>query len=125
MRWAALLLLIPIGCGSAADRTVEIDIRHSRFLPQVIEVQAGEHVTFAITNHDPIDHEFILGGPEVHDRHRDGTEPFHGAVPGEVSVPAVADGATTYRFDEPGELEFACHLPGHLAYGMRGVVRVR
>ena len=26
--------------------------------------------------------------------------------------------------DQPGEYAFICHLPGHEAYGMRGVVRV-
>ena len=30
----------------------------------------------------------------------------------------------TRVLDETGETVFACHLPGHLAYGMRGVVEV-
>ena len=125
MRAAALLLLLlPAACGGAADRTVEITIRHSRFVPAVVEADPGESIRFEIRNLDPIDHEFIVGDAEVHARHRDGTEPFHGAVPGEVSVPPVGEASTTFRFEGPGEVVFACHLPGHLAHGMRGVVRV-
>jgi uncharacterized cupredoxin-like copper-binding protein len=45
-------------------------------------------------------------------------------VPGEVSVGAHETGETIYRFDRPGAVEFACHLAGHLAYGMRGDITV-
>jgi uncharacterized cupredoxin-like copper-binding protein len=31
---------------------------------------------------------------------------------------------TTFRFDEPGTVEFACHLPGHYEYGMHGTIEV-
>ena len=31
---------------------------------------------------------------------------------------------TTYVFDEPGDVEMACHLPGHYDFGMRGEVEV-
>jgi uncharacterized cupredoxin-like copper-binding protein len=126
MRAAALLIVLALtaGCGGAAERTVEIEIRHSRFVPATVEVEPGQDVRFVIRNLDPIDHEFIVGDDEVHARHRDGTEPFHGTVPGEVSIPPVAERATTYRFEGPGTVVFACHLPGHLAFGMRGTVRV-
>jgi uncharacterized cupredoxin-like copper-binding protein len=31
---------------------------------------------------------------------------------------------TTFTFDEAGTFEFACHLPGHYEFGMRGVIEV-
>ena len=128
MRAAALLLttlvLLTGGCGGAAERTVELTIKHSRFAPPAVEVAPGERVRFVIRNLDPIDHEFILGDAEVQQRHEDGTEAEHGLVPGEVSIPAVAERSTTYEFGDPGTLVFGCHLPGHWAYGMRGTVRV-
>jgi uncharacterized cupredoxin-like copper-binding protein len=31
---------------------------------------------------------------------------------------------TTFTFDTPGVYEFACHLPGHYEYGMRGEIEV-
>jgi uncharacterized cupredoxin-like copper-binding protein len=103
---------------------VEISIHHSRFQPSELSFPAGTEVRFVIRNTDPIDHEFILGNQEVQDRHETGTEPHHGAIPGEVSIPAGEIAATTYRFGEPGMLLLGCHLPGHWDYGMRGLVVV-
>ena len=31
---------------------------------------------------------------------------------------------TFYEFDEPGTVVYACHLPGHVAYGMTGIIEV-
>ena len=57
-------------------------------------------------------------------RHRNGTEAKHAPRPGELSVGPDEQGVTTYRFDDPGVIEMACHLPGHYDYGMRGEVEV-
>ena len=84
----------------------------------------GTLVRFVVTNLDPIHHEFIVGGPAVHAEHESGHEPFHPPVPGEVAVDPGETGLTTYRFDRPGNVLFACHLPGHFAFGMRGEVKV-
>lgn len=104
--------------------TVVVDIEHSRFTPSQLRVQAGTEVAFVVRNADPINHELIVGAAEVHDRHRDGTEAEHAPVPGEASVPALERRVTTFTFDEPGNVEMACHLPGHYEYGMRGEVSV-
>ncbi len=109
---------------SPGIRTVEITIEHSRFDPAVLEAAPGETVRFVIRNLDPIDHEFILGDQAVQDRHESGTEPHHGAIPGEISVPPRGQAVTTYRLPASGALLFGCHLPGHWAYGMRGTVHV-
>jgi len=77
-----------------------------------------------VVNDDPINHEFIIGDDEVHARHESGTEVFHPPVPGEVSVGPGRQGVTTYLFDEPGSVRYVCHLPGHAAYGMQGVITV-
>lgn len=104
--------------------TTAIDIEHSRFSTDRIVVAAGTQVTFVVDNGDPIGHELIVGPPEVHARHATGTEAAHPPVPGEVTVPALEEASTTYTFDEPGTFTFACHLPGHVAYGMVGEVVV-
>jgi uncharacterized cupredoxin-like copper-binding protein len=105
--------------------TVTLTVEHSRFSPERLTVAEGTHVEFRIVNTDPIDHEFIVGPSEVHERHEHGTEPEHGEVPGEVTVRAGETATTGYHFAAGGEVEFACHLPRHLAYGMRGSVEVR
>ena len=108
--------------------TVVIVIHHSRFEPAELRVAPGSTVRFLVRNTDPIDHEFILGDRAVQQRHERGGDAGHdGSVPGEISVPAGQERTTSYRFPaasaaRPGGLEYACHLPGHYAYGMRGLV---
>ena len=123
---AAALVAVALlgGSSGSTERTLEITIHHSRFLPANLEVAPGTTVTFVLRNTDPIDHEFILGDENVQVRHETGTETHHGAKPGEISVPAGGEASTSYTFSEPGTLLIGCHLPGHYAYGMRGSVRV-
>jgi uncharacterized cupredoxin-like copper-binding protein len=90
----------------------------------MIEAHAGQPITITLRNNDPIEHEWIVGTPAVHDRHRRGTEPYHDEVPTEVTVPAFSTRVTTVVFDQPGRYDFICHLPGHEAYGMRGTIFV-
>jgi len=106
------------------DVTVEIDIEYSRFVPGNLTVVEGTRVRFLVVNGDPIHHEFITGDADVHLRHANGTEAEHPSVPGEVSVEPNGTAITTFTFEKPGVYEFACHLPGHYAYGMRGEIEV-
>jgi plastocyanin len=129
--------------------TVTLEVEHSKFTPSTlvdaargvssddgrprrpppaaarIVVRAHTTVTFRVVNHDPIGHELIVGDDEVHAVHEEGTHGVHGAVPGEVSVAPGETGTTTYTFHTPGVTRFACHLPGHVAYGMVGEVVVK
>ena len=125
---ASLLLALGVACAPATaapagPRTVEIVLHHSRFEPSTIRAEPGETLEFVIVNTDPIDHEFIIGDGSVQERHERGTETFHDPRPGEVTVLAGETVTTTYTFDEQ-DLLFGCHVPGHYAYGMRGVVLV-
>ena len=104
--------------------TVELGIDQSRFSLKHLEVREGTLVRFVVRNDDPIDHELVVGDAAVHARHRDGSERRHPPVPGEVSVAPGTTGTTFYEFDEPGTVVFACHLPGHVAYGMTGQIEV-
>ena len=122
---AASLALLVAACGggaSASNRTIAV--RYSQFEPGVITVPQGVSITFTLRNDDPIEHEWILGRPDAHERHRTGTEPFHAELPSEVTIPAFASRETTLTFFEPGDYAFICHLPGHEDYGMVGVVKI-
>jgi uncharacterized cupredoxin-like copper-binding protein len=132
------LALVGVACGAAVlvaaraggppERTVVVTMHHSRFEPATLRVEPGQRVRFVLRNTDPIDHEFILGDTGVQARHERGRERHHhGEVPGERSVAAGQEAATTYAFPAGRDgrpVEFACHLPGHYAYGMHGTVRV-
>jgi uncharacterized cupredoxin-like copper-binding protein len=104
--------------------SVTVEVEHSAFRLPDVRVLEGTEVTFVLDNGDPIGHELIVGPPDVHERHEGGHEASHPPRPGEVSVGPGDVAVTTYTFDEPGEVEYACHLPGHYAYGMHGTVTV-
>jgi uncharacterized cupredoxin-like copper-binding protein len=118
------------GCTStsqAATDIISVEIHHSHFVPSSISLGANQTVHFVVHNTDPIDHEFIVGDQATQNRHEHGTEDHHdGSVPGEISVPAGAVAETTYHFGPPGQPQifYGCHLPGHWAYGMHGLIRV-
>jgi uncharacterized cupredoxin-like copper-binding protein len=138
----AVLAVVVVACGAvlvaaraagsrpadAPDRTLVVTMHHSRFEPATLRVDPGQRVRFVLRNTDPIDHEFILGDAAVQARHERGRDRHHhGDVPGERSVAAGQEAATTYTFPaglDGQVLEFACHLPGHYAYGMHGTVRI-
>ncbi len=106
-------------------RTIDVELRFSRFVAPSFDVAAGETVRFVVHNADPIDHEFILGDDEVQRVHEAGTEAHHPARPGEMSVAPGETSVTIYTFPtEPTMLLLGCHLPGHYGYGMRADVRV-
>jgi uncharacterized cupredoxin-like copper-binding protein len=134
----ALAVAVPMSVGFAIDSadanrpaplgpglvTVEVVMHHSRFAVSEIRVYEGTLVRFEVVNRDPIHHEFIVGPESVHAAHETGHDQHHPPVPGEVSVKPGERGLTTYRFDRAGTVAFACHLPGHLAFGMAGQVEV-
>ena len=105
-------------------RTLNITIHYSHFRPERVVVAPGETVRFVVRNTDPIDHEFILGDRYIQHIYETGTETVH-VMPGATSVPAGTTRSTIYTFpDVATQVIFGCHLPGHYAYGMRGLVIV-
>lgn len=122
----ALAAALP-ACTTAEARgatEVTLTMHWSKFSANAVTVRRGVPVVFTYVNDDPIAHEVIVGDAGVHERHEKGTEPKHGQRPEEMDVPAGTTVTTTIVFDEPGTQFFACHLPGHYAYGMRGIVTV-
>ncbi len=104
--------------------TVRLDVKHSRFSPSSVVVRRHTTVRFVVVNHDPIGHELIVGDAAVHALHAMGTEATHPPRPGEVSVPPNSRATTTFMFHDVGPVLYACHLPGHFEYGMKGTVEV-
>ena len=109
----------------SAREAVTIRFHYSHFEPSVVTVAAGVQVTVTLRNDDPIDHEWIVGPPDVHEVHRHGVEAVHAGRAMEVTVPALSTRTTTITFDAPGEYAYICHLPGHEEYGMKGVLVAR
>ena len=130
-----MALLLPLGAcrGSAAptapstsmDTSVTLTLHYSAYQPSSLTVPRDRPITVRLRNEDPIAHEWIVGDAAVHEHHRRGTELVHADRLTEVTVPALSERETTVTFAEPGDYAFICHLPGHEAYGMTGVIHVR
>lgn len=127
-RIGRVVAILVVGVAAAAcvpeSRTVTITIHYSRFDPAEVRAPRGVPVTFVLVNEDPIDHEWLIGDEEFHEAHRTGTHATHGDEPTEVTVPALETAETTITFGEAGRHAYICHLPGHEAYGMVGVLLV-
>jgi uncharacterized cupredoxin-like copper-binding protein len=122
---AALLLgaaLLP-AC-STGPRTITVDMRFSHYLPVALHVGAHETVRFKLVNEDPITHEFIIGTAAQQQAHETGPEVDHNGLPGQASLGPGQTRTISFRFGAPGSLIFACHRPGHYAYGMRGTITI-
>jgi plastocyanin len=121
-RWPAAALAVAVAVGAAGlgvarlaggdppppamgpgDVTVQLDVDHSLFTPTELRVVEGTRVRFVVVNGDPIAHELIVGPPDVHARHAEGTEAEHPSIPGEVSVGAGLTAVTT-RWSRPESL---------------------
>jgi uncharacterized cupredoxin-like copper-binding protein len=125
---AVLAALTGVGANVVAHANdpieIPITIHWSHYDPERITVPVGRPVTFVIVNTDPIDHEWIVGDAALHERHRTGTEPYHDTRPTEVTIPALSERRTTITFTSADTLQYICHLPGHEAYGMVGVLNI-
>jgi uncharacterized cupredoxin-like copper-binding protein len=91
----------------------------------VFNVQAGETIAFEISNPGALPHEFYLGTAveqQAHEREM-ANGPMH-AEPNVVDVPAGTTARLVYTFDQPGTLEYGCHVPGHYPAGMRGTITI-
>lgn len=118
-----------------ADRVIEIEANDDfGFDPDTLEVEAGEVVTFSVTNVGDLDHDFTLGPVEVQEAHEaemaemgemDEMEASdHGEDPNAISIPPGATEELTWRFTRTGEVLMGCHTEGHWAKGMRGEIDV-
>ncbi|MDQ3691033.1 MAG: plastocyanin/azurin family copper-binding protein [Chloroflexota bacterium] len=112
-----------------AVRTVEVNALDAMtFEPATIEVAAGEAVTLKVTNAGETVHEFILGDAAMQRDYAEAMSHMPEGLPHELpDAITLQPGETkelTWRFGDPGVLEYACHEPGHYEAGMRGQVRV-
>jgi Cu+-exporting ATPase len=109
------------------SRTIYIETTDAlRFVPNQLDVRAGETIAFEIRNAGAVPHEFFIGTSAEQQAHE--AEMANGSQmmdePNGVDVPAGTTARLVYTFDQPGMLEYGCHVPGHYAAGMRGTITV-
>jgi uncharacterized cupredoxin-like copper-binding protein len=107
------------------SRTIQVSATDTlRFVPDVLTVHAGETIAFEISNPGALPHEFFVGTSaeqQAHEREMASGHHMH-AEPGQVDVQAGKTVRLVYTFDQPGTLEYGCHVPGHYLAGMRGTI---
>jgi uncharacterized cupredoxin-like copper-binding protein len=111
-----------------ADRTIEVAALDSlEFEPERLTVDAGETVTFEVTNEGRAPHEFVIGDRAYQEEHEqqmsEGAE--HDLSAGNIiELDPGADDGITWTFSEAGDVLFACHVENHYAGGMFGTIEV-
>jgi uncharacterized cupredoxin-like copper-binding protein len=116
--------------GDAKDvrRTIQIAMTDDmRFTPATIEVKEGETVRFVVQNKGKALHEMVIGDKKTHDEHAALMQKFPNMEHDEPHMAHVAagkKGELIWKFNRPGDFDFACLIPGHYQAGMVGKIKV-
>jgi uncharacterized cupredoxin-like copper-binding protein len=113
---------------SEATRTISVEAFDMAFDPATISVEPGEVVTFEVTNTGEAVHEFFLGDSAMQQEHAQEMEEMGNDMahdePYSIRLDPGETKQLTWRFAESGDVEFACHEPGHYQAGMHGQITV-
>jgi uncharacterized cupredoxin-like copper-binding protein len=118
------------------DRTIQVDMNDSmRFVPDLLQVNAGETLKLVVHNNGKLPHEMVLGSEAALKAHAiemkqsAGHSDGHAHASGnELLALSVKQGETkewVIRFDQAQTLQMACLIPGHFEAGMKGQVIVQ
>lgn len=116
------------GKAAQVNRTIKITALDIRFDNIRLHVRAGETVRFIVTNKGQLVHEFIIGDAREQAEHEQEMQKMAAMnMPDEPNGITLKPGQTKtliWTFGQKGEVEFACHVPGHFAAGMVGKIIV-
>lgn len=116
------------GDPAKVTRSIELAMSDSmRFTPASITVRAGETVRLRVRNQGKVDHELVLGSRKDLQEHAELMRRFPGMEHEEPNMLRVAPGASgeiVWKFDQVGDVDFGCLIPGHFEAGMAGKVTV-
>lgn len=127
----AVVAVVLTACsGGEAGRTISVRMFDDmRYDPARFDVNAGETVTFDVTNSGEVRHEFFIGTLDDHRAHADEmregghSDDVHDN-PSALRLKPGENGSLSYTFPEGGELLVGCHEPGHYEAGMVAPVTV-
>jgi uncharacterized cupredoxin-like copper-binding protein len=110
-------------------RTVTIRMSDTmRFTPDSVTEKRGETIRFVVKNEGKILHEMVLGHDEGLKEHAALMRKFPEMEHDEPYMVHVSPGKTggmIWTFDKPGEVVFACLIPGHYEADMTGKVTAK
>lgn len=98
-----------------------------RFTPDRLAIRLGDTVKLSVSNNGKALHEIVLGTREDLAQHakmmKMHPDMAHSA-PQMLHVTAGKTGEIVWRFNQAGQFDFACLIPGHFEAGMRGTITV-
>ena len=116
------------GDAKDARRAVEIAMSDDmRFSPSTIEVKQGETLRFVLRNNGKVLPEMVIGTAKALEEHAALMQKFPSMEHDEPHMAHVASGRKgqlVWKFNRPGEFDFACLIPGHYQAGMVGKIKV-
>ncbi len=116
------------GVAADVDRTVEVVMNDGmRFVPDSIDVKAGETIRFNLKNTGAVKHEMVIGELSYLIEHSEQMKKFPGMEhdePNMLLLDPATDGELIWTFTKAGNVDFACLQPGHYDAGMKGMVTV-
>jgi len=98
------------------------------FMPAKVEVRKGEQVKFFLRNNGELDHEFILATTGENLKHAEAMKKSPGMEHDDPNGRRLAPKKTdeiVWKFENAGEFEYSCLIPGHREAGMIGTIVVR
>ena len=116
------------GDAAAVRRTIAIAMSDAmRFTPDSIRIRQGEVVKFVVSNGGALLHEMVIGTKQELDQHAALMMKFPDMAHDEpymAHVPAGRKAELIWKFNRPGEFDFACLVAGHYQAGMVGKITV-
>lgn len=111
------------------SRTVDVTMDDAmRFSPSEIQVKAGETIRFLLRNKGKVTHEMVIGSMGELKEHAEMMRRMPDMQHAQSNMITLAGGqigGLVWQFDQPGAIDFACLVPGHMAAGMVGKVEVQ
>lgn len=120
--------------GSSGDpnkvtRTIEVTMNDQmRFVPNTVQVRAGETVRFVVRNVGQIKHEMMLGTQQELVEHAKVMQQNPGMEHDDGNSVTVQPGGSKdliWQFGRAGNYKIGCLVPGHFEAGMVGNVTVQ
>lgn len=110
-------LVAVTSCAQPAAAPIDVQVTLSEFKIEAspASVPANRLIKFTVTNKGTLEHEMVVEPKGANDKALEGKS----GAPAEADNIAVGQTKTLeWTFTEPGELQLACHVPGHYDAGM-------
>lgn len=115
-----VLALLVVACGGGEETdafggesamTVDVSLTEFAIDTDTTAYPVGVPVTFNITNDGVLEHNFIIEPLGTEDEPLNEGAKLESIQPGETAT-------ITFTFDENGDFQLGCHIPGHYEAGM-------